>query len=210
MFRRLAVLTEKWTPTVIYDIGAHEGAWTKDCKSVFPLATYYQFEANMEQRGKLHDNPFFEVLGNEDDTLVDYFKSKSPITTGNSILKEKTDFFRGDAFYAEKRRMKRLDTLVETNSIPFPQFIKLDTQGSELLILEGAPNCMKHAEIIMMEVSLHYYNEKAPLIYEVLHFMKEHGFVMFDIADLHYMSNVLGQVDLLFCKPESQFLVKSF
>jgi FkbM family methyltransferase len=212
MFARLDVLKKKFgfDPKVIYDIGAHEGVWTKDCKSIFPSATYYQFEANTDQRGKLHDNPRFEVLGNTDDQVVEYFKSKSAFTTGNSILKENTDFFRGDEFYTEARKMKRLDTIILTDSLPSPDFLKLDTQGSELLILEGASKCMDHVQIIMLEVSLHCYNEKSPLIYDVLHFMKEHGFVMFDIADLHYISNVLGQVDLLFCKPESPYLVKSF
>jgi FkbM family methyltransferase len=203
-------------PSVIYDIGAHEGLWTRDCKEIFPSATYYQFEADTDKKEKLVNGTksFFEVLGNEDNKEVDYYKVKTQkfkYTTGNSIFPENSYLYtQSENFYIEKRIMKHLDTLVLENNLPFPDFLKLDTQGSELLILEGAAECMKKAKVILLEVSIHEYNKNAPLIADVLAFMKERKFLMFDIIENHIINGVLAQIDILFCKEDSPYLLHSF
>lgn len=212
MFRRLDVLKNKFgfNPTVIYDIGAHVGDWTRECKKLYPDAVYYQFEGNTDHHGRLLDNPTFEILGDVDDKPVDYYKSKTAFSTGNSIFKENTKFFNDTNLITETRLMKRLDTIVERKKHLLPSFIKLDTQGSELLILKGAPRCVESAEIIMLEASVAEYNTGSPLLLEVLKFMDDLGFILFDFADLHYIHGALAQVDLLFCKKGSKYLLKTF
>jgi FkbM family methyltransferase len=200
-------------PSVIYDIGAHEGLWTKDSKEIFPTATYYQFEADTDKKTKLTNGTraFFELLGNEDNKEVDYYKIKTQYTTGNSIFPENSHHYnQSENFYIEKRKMKCLDTLVLEKNIPFPDFLKLDTQGSELLILEGGSECMKKAQVILLEVSIHEYNKNAPLIADVIDFMKKRNYLMFDIIENHYIKGVLAQVDILFCKEDSPYLLHSF
>lgn len=212
--KRLTTLrdTFNFNPKVIYDIGAHEGTWTDDVKPIFPDSIYVQFEADLDKRQFLSNNPsYFEVFGNEDGKEVDYYKIKTQYTTGNSIFRENSHHYTNpETYYVEKRIMKRLDTVVKENSIILPDFIKIDTQGSELLILEGAPISMANAEIILLEVSLHQYNKGSPLLAEVVMFMSERGFVMFDMIDFHYINNVLAQVDCLFCKKDSKYLLRSF
>ena len=217
MFSRLDFLKRKFDfdPRVIYDIGAYEGVWTHSCKKVFPSSTYYQFEANSDKVSSLHDNPTICVLSDKDEDEVTYYKSFHEIPTGNSILKENSLFYDDGKFTTEKRITTTLDTVVINKKYPYPDFLKLDTQGSEILILSGAPKCLEHAQIVLMEVSLHQYNEKAPLIYDFLKFMDEKGFVTFDIVALNYLdygkhSGILTQVDLLFCRKDSRFLVSRF
>jgi len=200
-----------FNPDIIYDIGAHEGAWTKECKSVFPQAAYIQFEADTDKMPYLPNGlSFFEVLGNKDDKLVEYYKIKTQFTTGNSIFKENSYHYTGDNFYTEKRKMVTLDTIIAVNNLPLPNFIKIDTQGSELLILEGAKNAMENAEIILLEVNLHEYNKQSPLILEVLQFMDNRGFILIDIIDMHNIYKVLAQIDVVFAKKGSRFCVQSF
>jgi FkbM family methyltransferase len=212
MFKRLETVKNyhNFKPNVIYDIGAHKGVWTKNCKTVFPDATYYQFEANTDQSEHLHDNPTICLLGNEDEKTVVYYKDKKLGATGNSIFREKTTFFDDDVCEKETRTMKRLDTIIQEKSLPFPDFIKLDVQGAELLILEGAPACMRSADVIMMEVSVASMNEGSPLIHDVLNFMANNGFVMFDIVEANSIGPVLTQLDIVFCKKDSRFHVKDF
>jgi FkbM family methyltransferase len=198
-------------PSVIYDIGAHVGNWTEECKNIFNNSLFFQFEADTDKKNFLQKHPsFFNLLGDVDDKEIDYFKIKTNCTTGNSIFKENSHHFTDENCYIEKRQMKRLDTMVDDNTLPLPDFIKLDTQGSEILILKGAPRCMQNAEIILLEVSIHEYNKNAPLICDVLSFMKENGFLMFDIIENHYINNILVQIDILFCKKDSKFLIRSF
>jgi FkbM family methyltransferase len=211
---RLSYLRDTFNfyPNVIYDIGAHEGTWTEECKRIFNNSLYFQFEADTDKKSFLKkDISFFYLLGDTDDKEIDYFKIKTQFTTGNSVFRENSHHYTTQSnYYIEKRYMKKLDTVVVENNIPFPDFIKIDTQGSELLILKGATECLKNVKIILLEVSIHEYNKNGPLIYDVLHFMKENGFLMFDIIDNHYIKNVLAQVDILFCKHDSEFLLHSF
>lgn len=217
MFSRLDFLRRKFDfhPKVIYDIGAFEGYWTADCKKIFPSSSYYQFEANDDKKSFLHDNPTFCVLGDENDKIVSYYKTNYQIATGNSILKENSIFFDDSKYTIESKCMKTLDSIVEEKSYPLPDFMKLDTQGSELLILSGASKCLEHCQVVLMEVSLHQYNEKAPLLFDFLKFMDDKGFVTFDIASLNYLEygknkGILNQIDLLFCKKDSPFFITRF
>jgi FkbM family methyltransferase len=215
MKERLQFLKERFNffPSIIYDIGSHEGVWTNDCRKIFPSSKYIQFEADTDKK-KMNTNgdiTFYELLGNEDNKEINYYKIKTQYTTGNSIFPENSHHYTDtNNFYIEKRIMKRIDTIVEENSLMLPDFMKLDTQGSELLILEGAPKCMKNVQIILLEISLHEYNKNAPLISDVLFFMKERGFVLFDIIDTHHINGVLAQIDALFCKEDSCFLLRKF
>lgn len=212
MFKRITHLKSRgFDPDIIYDIGAYEGTWTKECKAVYPNAKYYQFEANRDKRKFLNDYPLFEVLGNKDGDSVQYYRTKFHIETGNSILKENTKFFNDDNLITEERTMRTLDSLVKERELPLPKFLKLDTQGSELLILEGASMCLEHATVVMIEVSVHHYNKDGPLVYEVVDFMKKRGFVFYDIADTHYTKgNMLFQMDILFCKEDSSMIFDKF
>lgn len=45
-----------------------------------------------------------------------------------------------------------LDNLVEKHSLPYPDFIKIDIDGSEYAFLEGAKRCLEHASSIIIEL----------------------------------------------------------
>lgn len=188
----------------VYDIGAHEGTWTAECKEVLPEASYYLFEADTDKKSCLPtENTFFEVLSSTHGSDINYYKTKFQFTTGNSTYRELSQHFDGNNYYIDTRKSCRLDRLACEKGLPQPDMIKLDTQGSELDILTGAGNLLANTKVVYMEVSIHQYNENAPLIGDVLAFMKEHGFYMFDIGELHYIKGALAQIDLFFCKKES-------
>jgi FkbM family methyltransferase len=201
MFQRLQFWKKhsKFEPKVIYDIGAHEGQWTRECQATFPQAQIYQFEADLDKKSLLK-SAFFEVLGEEDGKTVTYFKTRYPCSTGNSILKENTKYFEGCV--EEKRSIKTLHTLVEEQKLPPPDFLKIDTQGSELAIMKGAgAQLLQNAQLILLETSLQEYNQGVPLFdKEIVPFMNQQGYRMLDIVELHYVSDILIQMDVLFCK----------
>jgi FkbM family methyltransferase len=64
---------------------------------------------------------------------------------------------------------RKLDDYVAEFSLPLPDLIKLDVQGSELAILSQAPRCLNHAELVFAETWLiRSYWGKAPLITELI------------------------------------------
>ena len=84
------------------------------------------------------------------------------------------------------------------NAIPF-----------QLDVLKGSEKTLKKTEVIILEVSFFKFMKGAPDFYEVICFMKEYGFVAYDILKGFYrpLDDALGQIDIIFVK-ENGFLRK--
>ena len=92
--------------------------------------------------------------------------------------------------------MTRLDDLLPNGDY---HLVKIDTQGAEKIILEGGANCIKNAAFIQLETQIQEYNKNAPFTLDIINYMDNIGFRLYDIIDFHYNSfNLLIQVDLLF------------
>ena len=93
-----------------------------------------------------------------------------------------------------------LDELVKKENLPYPNFIKIDTQGSELDILKGSQQSISECSLIYLECPIIEYNLKAPNINEYIKYLDSIGFVPYDICEIPKMDNVLIQIDILFIK----------
>ena len=87
--------------------------------------------------------------------------------------------------------------------------IKLDTQGSELKILNGLDNFINFFEVIILETSIHNYNKNAPLFNEVINYMKDKNYRLYDLFDMKRLGNensFLLQFDCIFVRSDSKLL----
>lgn len=208
MFQRLAFWKSKGLmPTVIYDIGANAGDWTRDMKKVFPTAHYEEFEANPQ-----HARPGVHItLLTDEEKEVTFYKL--PGTTGNtgaSVYLEMSDHFGPGKYIAETRRGIPLDTYVEDNNLPAPDFIKMDVQGSELDILRGSESLLGGVKYAVLESCIHQWNKGAPRTDELIAFMAENGFEILDFIDHQYVGGYLLYVDILFAKRSEGLRCTSF
>jgi FkbM family methyltransferase len=200
MYERLEFWKSKGLePTVIYDIGAHHGNWTRGIRKLFPSAQFFAFEANSEHTHLLQDlSANILLLGSANKEAVSFFKNTVGCTTGNSMYLERTFYFTPQTAIVEQLPMVRLDTFVLQKNLPKPDFLKLDVQGAELDILVGAGELLQSVKGCVLEASLHQYNENAPLIEDIIGFMKGRGFCLIDMVEFHKINGYLAQVDLLF------------
>jgi hypothetical protein len=74
-----------------------------------------------------------------------------------------------------------LDSQLLKNNIGSVDFIKIDTQGSELLILKGGENTLKNIIGLEVEVEFVPIYENQPLFTDVDEFIKGFGFTLFDL-----------------------------
>lgn len=190
----------------VLDIGAYRGDFTETVKSVWPSAIVTQIEADDRQSSWLNKNAIFALLGNEIKDDIDFFTlSEDKITTGSSIFKELTNHYSDANTVVIKKNMTTLDSLHEKHNF-FGNWkdnglIKIDTQGSELLILDGAQNFLnsKTPKYILLECSVMQYNDGSPQIADVISYMKNINYYVNDIFDLSYTEkNQLLQLDILF------------
>ena len=101
----------------------------------------------------------------------------------------------------------RIDDHLKENSIAGPYLIKIDTQGSELDVLDGFQNSLPETEVIVLEVSMFEFMKGAPQFYDVVYYMKQIRFVAYDII-LGWnrpLDDALGQIDLVFVKGKGIF-----
>jgi FkbM family methyltransferase len=100
--------------------------------------------------------------------------------------------------------VRRLDSIIE-QPIARPALLKVDTQGAELLVLEGAAGILDQIDVIILEVSFHQFRQGAPEFNDIVVRMNELGFACYETLEGHYraLDNALAQVDLVFVPNDS-------
>lgn len=192
---------------VVYDIGACTGNFSRWMKnSVLPDANYYLFEANIAYLPTLIEprfNSFITTLSNEDGKEVDFWVG---LNTGDSYYKETTTIY--DNKEVKRMTCTTLDKMIADKNLPIPNFLKIDTQGSELDILSAAKSIMGKTEMILCECPIIEYNKGAPNINQYLSFFRDHDYIPVEVTQIHRAEDTVLQIDLIFMlrSAKSQFL----
>jgi FkbM family methyltransferase len=179
--------TIKYTPKVVFDIGAAVAHWTKEAKKVWPESKYFLFEAvrEIEEFYKEYGDPynigvFSDVCGKE---VIFY---EDPIYFGgNSYYKENFKYSPISLeIYKEEKGTKRITTTIDhvckINNYPEPDLVKIDVQGAELDILMGMENTLKSVKHLIVELQHVEYNIGAKQVQESLPFIESLGFELVD------------------------------
>lgn len=183
---------------VVYDIGACQAAWSKDLKANFRDVEIILFEANPAYKSSLENSGFKffnDVLSNPGREYVDFYNGTN---TGDSYYKETTKYY--DQQSSVRLPCKTLDKVIKENELPVPNFIKIDTQGSELDILQGAQSIIDKVDLIYTECPIIRYNKGAPNISDYLDFFRSKNFIPIDIFEIHRAENILLQIDIMFVR----------
>jgi len=199
MYKYLKKLKDekKFIPDSILDIGAWNGFWTNNVKSIWPDAVYTCIEAGPKHERKLKEiTPHYHiaVLGDSNREVKMYLREinkgarkKITYTKGSSVFGVFKDY--------EVRQMQTLNKLVGDDA----QFdlIKQDVQGAEILIMQGAPGIFKRAKYVIQEVNLQkdINFPNMPDEKEMDNYMLSLGFDHSEIIDQH---NGIDQVDKIY------------
>ena len=186
---------DKGKQIVVFDIGAHKGDWTKKIKSEIPSVNAFMFEANPIHENDLKSIGCYYHIGilSDSEKTADFYACGG---TGDSLYQESTNVYQN--VIPTKERCHTLDTLIQQEGLPQPDFIKLDTQGSELDILNGASKSLEHAKALLLECPIYPYNAGAPSMKEYIDFLLQRGFYPSRCTEIHDMAGVFGQVDIIF------------
>ncbi|MEA3545663.1 MAG: FkbM family methyltransferase [Thermodesulfobacteriota bacterium] len=84
----------------------------------------------------------------------------------------------------------KFDTICTTIDLPEDFLLKIDVDGIEIKILNGATKSIQKASVIIIEAPLTKLTERAQ-------YVEQQGFKLFDMVDLSYYYGTLSQVDLI-------------
>ncbi len=139
---------------IIFDVGANVGHYSILLKNVFgEKATIHAFEPSNKTFDKLKSNLNNQTklelhnfgLGNENTKMILYTNSDESGLA--SVYKRRLDHFNIDMNKSEDVVIKTLDAFCDENRIEHVHFLKLDVEGHELKVLEGAKK-MLHLDSI--------------------------------------------------------------
>jgi FkbM family methyltransferase len=194
------------TPLVLVDVGAAGGLkepWRSASSSLHVVGFEPDARATLPNIG-LRTTWIKTGLADRQGP-VEFYETKKP--DASSILRPNDDalgvFGGSERFEVVRQTTIEVDTLdhaLAEQGIGRVDFLKLDTQGSELMILRGGEQAVRSALGVEVEVSVleRYYDQA--FFHQVDAFLRERGFLLFDFQR-RYMKRRIG---LAFGGPKGQ------
>ncbi|SNS40625.1 MULTISPECIES: FkbM family methyltransferase [unclassified Azospirillum] len=189
-------------PRTLLDVGAHMGAFTASFMQVFPHVQPVLVEPNPHCQEALAQLPFERhavAAAAENGERELFLTSEWLQSTGTSLYRENTAFFRDEVVVKHPVQAVRLDDLFAGRRF---DFVKIDVQGAELEVLQGGQHLIRQADYVLLEVSLVEYNLGGALAEQIFAAMAELGFRCADALEFHRLQGTfdgnLLQIDFLF------------
>ena len=186
-------------PIKLIDIGA-SGGLQQNWKGAKKHLEYIGFEPDKRSFRELKNNaPKGEIYINKalhkDKGSVDFYLTKQKTASSiylpnKSFIEQFPEAERFEISQISKMDVESLDSQLECHNISGADFIKLDSQGSELLILEGAKRTLDDVFGLEIEVEFNQIYEKQPLFSDMDKFLRNSGFQLFDLKPYYWKRKI--------------------
>jgi FkbM family methyltransferase len=172
-------------PNTILDIGANRGMFSKCAYYIFPDASIYAFEPLKDCYEELCDlkgtviklECYNIALGDKPSevfihrSIYDY---SSSLLEMDDLHKQAFPYTAGERL--EKVQIQTLDAVLAGKRIERPLLMKIDVQGYEKFVFEGASETLKQTDYIVCEMSFRSLYKGQALFDEVYRLLIDAGF----------------------------------
>jgi FkbM family methyltransferase len=200
----LMIREKGFTPNLIVDVGANHGTWARLWKGYFPNSKFILIEPQNWLKSSfqdlLDDRTVYLPVG------VGKFDGTLPFTVyegrdDSSTFVMSKDQARSLGFKQIDLQIMTLNSIISKQGGQIPEIVKIDAEGMDLDVLEGASELWNKTEMFLIEANING-EYKQNNILNILNFMDKAGYKMFDITDLNrpFGLRVLWLVELVFVK----------
>ncbi|PPT79008.1 methyltransferase [Xanthomonas arboricola pv. populi] len=179
---------------LIVDVGAHRGESIQHFKSIYPDCQLYSFEPDPQNFAELEKvaaqfgtTTMCVALGEKEEVGHYYRQSISQLGGLLPVNADSIDSL-GYARQASNEEIvvskTTLDKACAALRIAQVHILKVDVQGFERQVLEGATAILKHTDCAVIEIGLYDFYGKTNSFVEVVNLMQASGFSLWDIAKL--------------------------
>jgi FkbM family methyltransferase len=189
------LLNKPWLPPeigTVLDVGANEGQFIKVARALFPKAPILAFEPNP------HLTPALERLlsapgsgallplacGREPAVIPLYLTKFSPAASLLRPTAVSSPDFPAEIGETIQVKVERLDDVVRASELArAPYLLKIDVQGFEWEVLQGATGILPDVAVTLCEVNAADFYAGQAGFEQIYLFMREHGFKLVDIGE---------------------------
>ena len=176
----------------VLDVGANEGQFIKPARVLFPQASILAFEPNPRLTQSLQyllppgTGAVCQIAcGREAGTMPLHVMKFSP---ASSLLRPTSlqipDFPAAETEESIEVEVDRLDFVVRNHALARKPFLlKIDVQGFELQVLQGAVDILPDVSAIVCEVNAATFYEGQAGFEDIYAFVRQHNFKLVDIAE---------------------------
>lgn len=191
-------------PDFVIDVGANNGQFALAALVARPTVEVLSFEPlpaacdrYLEAVGSDRARVRQTALGSAPGTRQLHVSRRSDSSSLLEITEAQTSTFPGTA------RRESVTVAVSTlddemSEVPDRTLLKIDVQGYERSVLEGAARTLSRTSWVLCEVSFREFYAGQPTASEVLRYMFQQGFVLSGVEHVTYVDGASVQADLLF------------
>ncbi len=190
-------------PIVLVDIGASGGLepnWqlAKNYLQIIGFEPDEREFSNLEKKANREGNnvKYINTGLYKNKTSIDFFltanqQNSSMFKPNRKFIDKFSEKGRFDIIKTVKINTDSLDNQFKTHNINDADFIKIDTQGSELFILEGAEETIRN-NIFGLEIEVEFVEiyKDQPLFAEIDSYVRKQGFQLFDIQGSYWKREI--------------------
>jgi len=190
----------QFIPGTVIDVGVAYG--TPDLYAAFPTSKFYlveplkEFEPDLQRLQSTYDTEY---------VLAAAGAAKGEVTLNIHADPRQTTSLARAAIDRRVVPVVTVDQVLAGRDLRPPVLLKIDTEGQELSVLQGAIETLHKVDLVILETRLISYVDGLPEIADIMEYMTNEHFSLYDILDGGYrpLDKALEIVDLVFARKDS-------
>jgi FkbM family methyltransferase len=203
------IKNNNYEPKLIIDIGANHGTWSRVWKEAFSNCRFILVEPQSWLKPSFNDlldsNTIYLPIGasKQNGSFTFTINSERDDSSTFSLSKEEAAKM---GYKQIEIPVKTLTTIIEENGNVIPDIVKIDAEGIDIDVLDGASNLFGKTEIFLVEASINSTFKQTALI-TLINYMDTKGYRAFDITDINrpFSNNVLWLLEIAFIRKNGYF-----
>jgi FkbM family methyltransferase len=213
-YRRRMKIINTYDIELLFDVGAYNGYYSQKMRDFGYKNKIISFEPREISFEELRQKSLRDAnwivnryaLGNEDTrSIINVSENAYSSSILNILPKHIEGSPRSKYVDKEEIEIKKLDSIFDLfcKNITRNIMLKIDTQGYEKNVLDGAVNSLNKISILQLEMSLVSLYENETLYKDMIEYIEQRGYVLYSLENgfSNQTTGQLLQIDGIFVRP---------